>query len=91
MALSIIRVSTNGTAIPNGGSTTAPKVTISGRTDTPDQPFVVRDGETELGGATADGTSIYYDVDLPQSKAYVFTLRTRDGNNPSNPWTVYKS
>lgn len=91
MALSINRVSANGTAIPNGGSTTAPKVTLSGNTDTPGQPVVVWDGDTQLGLVTADGTNIYYDVDLPQSKAYVFKFTTRDGNNPSNTWTVNKS
>ena len=91
MTLSISRVSANGTAIQDGGSTTASQVTISGTTDTLNQPVAVWNHNTLLALVTAVDSDVTYVADTSASGEYVFQLKTRGGGDPSNTWTVYKS
>ncbi|MDQ0742214.1 hypothetical protein [Pseudomonas sp. W4I3] len=90
MPVTIVRVSTqDGTAIPNGGSTSSKDLKVSGKAVLADQAIQITNNGIQVGYTTAQTDTTYMaDVSGLAPGLYNFVASTRGGQEPSDVWKV---
>lgn len=91
MSVSIQRVSTGGTPIPNPGTTPARSLKITGHSTDAGHFIMITDGidgEVLVVSTEPVDGDFSLDVSNLEAKTYNFVASTRGGTDHSRPWVV---